>query len=123
LCSRQRRYSAFDVGRVLNAKTARSQLLGGIVFGIGVALMEQTGIDEATARYTNANIAEYLVPVNADVPQIDVMANEAQDTVSSPTGAKGIGELPMGRCRARDRERERRFPRHRRAGPQAADPD
>jgi xanthine dehydrogenase YagR molybdenum-binding subunit len=86
---------ACDVGRILNAKTARSQLYGGIIFGIGMALLEETRVDQATARYTNANIAEYLVPVNADIPAIEVITVEAPDTISSPTGAKGIGELPM----------------------------
>ena len=56
---------------VLNAKTARSQLIGGIVYGIGMALMEETHVDEETGRVVNSNISEYLVPVNADVPAIE----------------------------------------------------
>lgn len=87
--------SAFDVGRLLNAKTGRSQLLGGIVFGIGMALLEETRVDVASGRYTNANIAEYLVPVNADIPKIEVIAVDAPDLVTGAMGAKGIGELPM----------------------------
>ncbi len=87
--------SAFDVGRLLNAKTGRSQLLGGIVFGMGMALLEETRVDAASGRYTNANIAEYLVPVNADVPKIEVIAVDAPDLATGAMGAKGIGELPM----------------------------
>ncbi len=87
--------SAFDVGRLLNAKTGRSQLLGGIVFGMGMALLEETRVDAASGRYTNANIAEYLVPVNADVPKIEVFAIDAPDLATGAMGAKGIGELPM----------------------------
>ena len=87
--------SAFDVGRLLNAKTGRSQLLGGIVFGTGMALQEETLVDVASGRIANANIAEYLVPVNADIPDIDVIAINAPDNVTGALGAKGIGELPM----------------------------
>ena len=87
--------SAFDVGRLLNTKTGRSQLLGGIVFGIGMALQEETLIDRASGRIVNSNIADYHVPVNADVPQIDVIAIDAPDNITGALGAKGIGELPM----------------------------
>ncbi|HEX4261071.1 MAG TPA: molybdopterin cofactor-binding domain-containing protein, partial [Acetobacteraceae bacterium] len=86
---------AFDTGRVLNAKTARSQLLGGIVFGIGMALFEQTLVDGETGRVANANLSDYLLPVNADVPEIEVMTVGGDDGISNPLGAKGIGELPM----------------------------
>ncbi len=87
--------SAFDVGRLLNAKTGRSQLLGGIVFGIGMALQEETLIDRASGRIANSNIADYHVPVNADVPDIEVIAIDAPDLATDALGAKGIGELPM----------------------------
>ena len=86
---------AFDCGRVLNAKTARSQLIGGITYGIGMALLEETHVDGETGRIVNANIAEYLVPVNADVPDIQTIVVENDERVSNPLGAKGIGELPM----------------------------
>jgi xanthine dehydrogenase YagR molybdenum-binding subunit len=86
---------AFDCGRVINAKTARSQLIGGIVFGIGMALMEETRVDVETGRTVNANIADYLVPVNADVPEIETIFVEAPDLVTTDLGVKGIGELPM----------------------------
>jgi xanthine dehydrogenase YagR molybdenum-binding subunit len=86
---------AFDCGHVLNAKTARSQLIGGIVFGIGMALLEETHVDEETGRVVNSNISEYLVPVNADVPAIEAIIVPSNDSHSNPLGAKGIGELPM----------------------------
>ncbi len=86
---------AFDGGRVLNAKTARSQLIGGITYGIGMALLEATEIDAETGRIVNANIAEYLVPVNADVPAIETILVESDDRTGNPVGVKGLGELPM----------------------------
>ncbi|MBV9655867.1 MAG: xanthine dehydrogenase family protein molybdopterin-binding subunit [Acetobacteraceae bacterium] len=85
---------AFDCGKLLNAKTAESQLKGGIVFGIGMALLEETRTDPETGRITNANIAEYLVPVNADVPDIRTIVVDSADPVTTPLGIKGIGELP-----------------------------
>jgi xanthine dehydrogenase YagR molybdenum-binding subunit len=87
--------SCFEVGRLLNARTGRSQLLGGIVFGIGMALQEETLIDRATGRIVNANIADYHVPVNADVPDIEVLTVDAPDLATGALGAKGAGELPM----------------------------
>ena len=86
---------AFDAGRVMNAKTARSQLIGGIVYGLGMALLEETHVDGETGRIVNANIAEYLVPVNADVPDIQTIIVPNDELTSNPLGAKGIGELPM----------------------------
>ncbi len=86
---------AFDAGRVMNAKTARSQLIGGIVYGLGMALLEETHVDGESGRIVNANIAEYLVPVNADVPDIHTILVANDELTSNPLGAKGIGELPM----------------------------
>lgn len=86
---------AFDGGRILNAKTAHSQLIGGIVFGLGMALFEETHVDGETGRVVNANVAEYLLPVNADVPDITAILVKNDELVSNPLGAKGIGELPM----------------------------
>ncbi len=86
---------AFDAGHVLNTKTARSQLIGGITYGIGMALLEETLIDSETGRVVNANVAEYLMPVNADIPDIQTIIVANDDTNSNPLGAKGIGELPM----------------------------
>lgn len=85
---------AFDCGKVISAKTARSQLIGGIVFGIGMALMEETRVDPEFGRIVNANIAEYHMPVNADIPDIQTIVVESPDTISTPLGLKGIGELP-----------------------------
>jgi xanthine dehydrogenase YagR molybdenum-binding subunit len=86
---------AFDAGHVLNAKTARSQLIGGITYGIGMALLEETLVDGETGRIVNTNVADYLMPVNADVPDIQTIVVANDDTNSNPLGAKGIGELPM----------------------------
>jgi xanthine dehydrogenase YagR molybdenum-binding subunit len=86
---------AFDCGRILNAKTARSQLIGGIVYGMGMALFEETRVDRKTGRITNANISDYLIPVNADVPEIETIVVDSFDPISNPLGTKGIGELPM----------------------------
>jgi xanthine dehydrogenase YagR molybdenum-binding subunit len=87
--------AAMSAGRILNAKTARSQVIGAIGFGIGMALMEQTRLDPHTGRVTNANLSEYLVPVNADVPEIATIFVEEQDRRTNPAGVKGIGETPM----------------------------
>ena len=84
---------AFAAGRILNAKTARSQLLGGIVWGIGMALMEQSHLDINFGRFVNADLAEYHVPVNADIPDMDVFFIEEQDSQVNPLGVKGIGEI------------------------------
>jgi xanthine dehydrogenase YagR molybdenum-binding subunit len=86
---------AFDAGHVLNSKTARSQLIGGIVYGIGMALLEETLTDGETGRIVNTNVAEYVMPVNADVPEIQTLIVPNDDRNSNPLGAKGIGELPM----------------------------
>jgi xanthine dehydrogenase YagR molybdenum-binding subunit len=86
---------AFDAGRVMNAKTADSQLIGGIVFGLGMALFEETRVDGETGRIVNANVADYLLPVNADVPDITAIVVENDERTSNPLGAKGIGDLPM----------------------------
>ncbi len=91
---RVRRFlSVQDIGRVLNAKTARSQIQGGVVWGIGMALMEHTAYDERTARIVTRNLADYLVPVNPDVPDIDVVFLDAPDPHFNALGARGIGEI------------------------------
>ena len=86
---------AFNSGRIMNTKTARSQLIGGIVYGLGMALLEETHVDAETGRIVNSNVAEYLVPVNADVPDIQTILVANDERTSNPLGAKGIGELPM----------------------------
>ena len=84
--------SAVAAGRILNTKTATSQILGGVVWGIGMALHEETLIDHRFGRIINANIAEYHVPVNADVHDIKVVFVDEPDD-SNPLGIKGLGEI------------------------------
>jgi xanthine dehydrogenase YagR molybdenum-binding subunit len=84
---------SFALGKQLNIKTLRSQLRGGIVWGIGMALQEQSLLDNRFGRYVNSNLAEYHVPVNADVPDIDIVMIDEQDDLVSPIGAKGAGEI------------------------------
>jgi CO/xanthine dehydrogenase Mo-binding subunit len=84
--------SAIDAGRVLNEKTARSQIIGGVVMGIGMATLEETIFDSATGRIANATFGDYLIPVNADVPDIDVVFVGEPDAFS-PVGIKGLGEI------------------------------
>jgi xanthine dehydrogenase YagR molybdenum-binding subunit len=80
-------------GRILNPKTARSQVLGGVVWGIGTALEEESVLDHALGRFMNHNLAEYHVPVHADVGDIEVIFVEERDEVVNPLGAKGLGEI------------------------------
>lgn len=84
---------AFAGGRIMNTRTARSQYLGGLVWGIGSALHEETEIDRRAARYVNDNIAEYLIPVNADVMDVEIIMIPEVDNEVNPAGVKGIGEL------------------------------
>jgi xanthine dehydrogenase YagR molybdenum-binding subunit len=84
---------AYATGRILNRKTARSQHIGAITYGLAMALHEHTIIDRHTGRYVNADLSEYLVPVNADIPNIDVIIVEEQDEHLNPIGVKGLGEL------------------------------
>ena len=86
--------SAVDGGRILNEKTARSQIVGGIVGGIGMALFEQTVTDAGTGRIANGTLSDYLVPVSADVPDIDVVFVGGPDR-ANPVGVKGIGEIGL----------------------------
>ncbi|HEU4930093.1 MAG TPA: xanthine dehydrogenase family protein molybdopterin-binding subunit [Candidatus Krumholzibacteria bacterium] len=85
--------SAVAAGRILNAKTASSQIMGGVVWGIGMALHEETLIDHNFGRVMNANIAEYHVPVNADVYDIKVIFVDEPDDAINPLGIKGLGEI------------------------------
>jgi xanthine dehydrogenase YagR molybdenum-binding subunit len=85
--------TVMDIGKVVSAKTARSQIIGGVVFGIGMALLEGTKLEEKTGRFANANFADYLVATNADVPIIDVHFLDKPDTIFNPIGARGIGEI------------------------------
>jgi xanthine dehydrogenase YagR molybdenum-binding subunit len=83
---------SFDCGRILNAKTARSQFRGGIIMGIGLALMEETQFDERNGSIMNPSLAEYHMPVQLDVPEIDVVWTDIPDP-HAPAGARGIGEI------------------------------
>ena len=83
---------SFDCGRIINAKTAASQFRGGIIMGIGLALMEETQFDERNGRIMNPSLAEYHVPVHMDVPEIDVMWTDIPDP-HTPMGAHGVGEI------------------------------
>jgi xanthine dehydrogenase YagR molybdenum-binding subunit len=85
--------SSIAAGRILNPKTARSQILGGIVMGIGMALHEEGMIDHRTGRIMNHNLAEYHVPVHADIPDLEVIFVEEHDDKASPIGVKGLGEI------------------------------
>ena len=84
---------AFAGGRIINPRTARSQYLGAMIFGLSGALLEATELDAHSARYLNTNFGDYLIPVNADVPTVDIIMVPEVDSAISPTGAKGIGEL------------------------------
>ena len=85
--------AVYSVGRVMNAKLARSQLIGGLVWGVGMALTEESLLDERYGRFANANFAEYHVPVNADIGTIDVSFCDEDDRRFNPVGARGIGEI------------------------------
>ncbi|HEX8445300.1 MAG TPA: xanthine dehydrogenase family protein molybdopterin-binding subunit [Sphingomonas sp.] len=89
----RRMLGVFAAGRILNAKTARSQCLGGMTFGIGAALTEELFHDTRTGKLVNHDLAEYHIPVNADVPQLEVHFVEERDIHANPLHAKGIGEL------------------------------
>jgi xanthine dehydrogenase YagR molybdenum-binding subunit len=88
-----RAVGAFAAGRIVNPRTARSQLMGGIIWGLSSALHEATELDERKARYVNTNLADYLIPVNADIQNIDVILVPETDDWVNPLGVKGLGEL------------------------------
>ena len=87
--------SAVDAGKIVNEKTARSQIIGGVVGGIGMALMEEGVIDNRYGRWVNNNFADYHVPVHADVPHIEALFVNKPDPVLNPMGSKGMGEVSM----------------------------
>ena len=84
---------AYAFGRIVNPKAAESQLMGGQIWGVSSALLEATEIDPRLAKYTNDNLAEYLIPVNADIPSYQVIMLPETDTEVNPLGIKGVGEL------------------------------
>lgn len=86
---------AYDAGRVVNPKLARSQVIGGMVGGLGMVLLEEAEWDERLGRVANANLAEYLVPVCADIRELDTVFVPGEDTVMNPLGVKGVAELGL----------------------------
>ena len=89
----RRLVGAFAPGRVLNPRLARSQLMGGMLWGMSQALLEGNHLDPRTGRWAANNLAEYLLPVNADAPEVTVEFVEVDDTLVGPLGAKGVGEI------------------------------
>lgn len=89
----RRMLGVFDAGRVFNGKTARSQLIGGMVWGISAALLEDAVVDTRVGVFVNRDYAQYLIPVNADIPDVDAILLDGFDARSATLGAKGIGEL------------------------------
>ena len=109
--------SAVAAGRILNTKTAHSQIMGGVVWGIGMALHEETLVDHRFGRVMNANIAEYHVPVNADVHDIKVIFVDEPDDIVNPLGHQGRGRDRHRRRRGGDRQRGLSRDRQARARP------
>jgi len=92
----RRMLGVFAAGRILNAKTARSQLIGGMTWGVSAALHEEAVLDTRTGAFVNRDLAGYLVPVHADIPQIDAVLLDGSDDKANALGVKGVGEL--GNC-------------------------
>ena len=89
----RRMLGVYDAGRIINPKLAESQALGGMVGGIGMALLEHTVTDPRDGRIVNANMTDYLVPVNADVPAVSAIYLGGDDRIADPIGVKGLGEI------------------------------
>jgi len=89
----RRMVGAFAPGRVLNPKLATSQLMGGMLWGLGQALLEGNEMDPRHGRWGASNLGEYLVPVNADAPDVVVELVEVEDKGFNPLGVKGVGEI------------------------------
>ena len=89
----RRMLGVFSVGRVLNPKTARSQLIGGMIWGASAALEEEAVVDTRSGAFVNRDLAQYLVPVHADIPDVDAVVLDGYDDKANILGAKGIGEL------------------------------
>jgi xanthine dehydrogenase YagR molybdenum-binding subunit len=90
-----RMVAAFAAGKIVNPKTARSQLMGGLVWAIGMALEEQTVRDRRTARVVTRDLVDYHVPVAADVPEVDVIFVDEVDPNVNELGVKGVGEIGL----------------------------
>ncbi len=91
----RRGLGVYGAGRIVNPRLARSQCVGGMIGGIGMALMEHTSLDARDGRPVNAHMAEYLLPVNLDIPQLDVHFVEEVDPHVNPLGVKGLGEISL----------------------------
>jgi xanthine dehydrogenase YagR molybdenum-binding subunit len=87
--------TVLDGGRIMNAKTGRSQILGGVVMGIGMGMFEETVYDVRNGHPINSNYADYLVPTNKDIPDIDIVLLDYPDTLLNDYGARGIGEIGL----------------------------
>lgn len=90
-----RALTAVAAGRIINPKTARSQILGGMVWSISKALREETIVDHGLGKYMNQNLSEYHIPVHADIHEMDVIFVEEKDTIINELGAKGVGEIGL----------------------------
>jgi xanthine dehydrogenase YagR molybdenum-binding subunit len=90
-----RAVSAVAAGKIINPKTARSQILGGMVWGISKALQEETLMDHKLGKYMNPNLGEYHIPVHADIHQLDVLFVEEKDDIINELGSKGVGEIGL----------------------------
>jgi xanthine dehydrogenase YagR molybdenum-binding subunit len=90
-----RMVGVYDAGRILNQKTAHSQMLGGMVWGVGAAFEEDTLLDPRYGRFVNANLAEYHVPVNADIGTLDISFLDEPDPHINSLGVRGIGEIGL----------------------------
>jgi xanthine dehydrogenase YagR molybdenum-binding subunit len=84
-----------DSGKIVSPKTAASQMIGGVTGGIGMALMEEAVMDHRYGRFVNNNLADYHVPVHADVPHIETIFIDKPDPVINPMGSKGMGEIAL----------------------------
>jgi xanthine dehydrogenase YagR molybdenum-binding subunit len=91
----RRMLGVFAAGRILNAKTARSQMIGGMTWGVGAALQEEAVVDTRSGAFVNRDLAEYLVPVHADIPDIDAIVLDGFDDKANALGAKGLGEVSI----------------------------
>jgi xanthine dehydrogenase YagR molybdenum-binding subunit len=89
----ERMLGAFAAGRILNPRTARSQFIGGMTMGIGMALFEESVLDREFGDYLNHDLAQYHVPVNADIRDVDAIWLDEDDPHLNPMGSKGIGEI------------------------------
>ena len=89
----RRMLGVFSAGRILNAKTARSQIIGGMIWGLSAALLEEAVLDTRSGAFVNRDLAGYLVPVHADIPTVEAVLLDGNDDKANPLGVKGVGEL------------------------------